>query len=397
MRTARAAGFTVVELLIATAILMTVIGAVFAVMHPSRGAFATQLEAADVQQRLRVAAEAVVHDVQAAGAGPVIGPSAGPLIDALPPLMPHRLGRRGGEAGVFRSDAISVLSILPSAAQGTLRIPGGGDRIARTQRTLALDPLPHCPPDVPLCGFSAGTRALLFDRHGAWDLVTVTQVDGDVLEIAYDGTLSAAYAAGATLAEVSARTFYLHTDAGAQTFQLRRYDGFDSDLPLVDDIVALDIQYFGDPEPPRLLGGSAADLPDGPRTTYGPPPPPLGHDNPDDSWGAGESCLFAVVAGEHAPRLPPLAGAAGGLVALDAAALTDGPWCPDDTAPHRVDADLFRVRLVRITVRVQAAPAALRGPAGLLFLRGGTARSATRMVADLEVQIDVAPRNLVSR
>jgi hypothetical protein len=74
--------------------------------------------------------------------------------------------------------------------------------------------------------------------------------------------------------------------------------------------------------------------------------------------------------------------------------LTDGPWCPDGLAPNRFDADLFRVRKIRVTVRVQSALASLRGPAGTLFLKGGTARTGYRYVPDLEVQFDVTPRNL---
>jgi hypothetical protein len=83
-----------------------------------------------------------------------------------------------------------------------------------------------------------------------------------------------------------------------------------------------------------------------------------------------------------------------GPVLLSSSMLLDGPWCPDETRVNRFDADLLRVRRVSVTLRVQAAAASLRGPAGSLFRRAGTASSAARYVPDLEVHFDVAPRNL---
>jgi len=81
-------------------------------------------------------------------------------------------------------------------------------------------------------------------------------------------------------------------------------------------------------------------------------------------------------------------------VRLDPPTLQDGPWYPDDTDPHRFDADLLNIRRVRVTLRVQAARAALRGPAGILFLHGGTATSRERYLPDREIRFDVSPRNL---
>jgi hypothetical protein len=81
-------------------------------------------------------------------------------------------------------------------------------------------------------------------------------------------------------------------------------------------------------------------------------------------------------------------------VALTEDMLTDGPWCPDATSPNRYDADLLRIRQVRVTLRVQAALAALRGPAGVLFSKGGTSNTAQRFVPDQEITFDIAPRNM---
>ena len=59
------------------------------------------------------------------------------------------------------------------------------------------------------------------------------------------------------------------------------------------------------------------------------------------------------------------------------ARFSDGPWVPDPAATDRFDADLEAIRRVRAIVRVRPARALLGFP-----------------LADLEVRIDVAPRNL---
>jgi hypothetical protein len=51
-------------------------------------------------------------------------------------------------------------------------------------------------------------------------------------------------------------------------------------------------------------------------------------------------------------------------------------------------------RRVRVLLRVEAAPASLRGPAGGLFTRAGTSTSPQRYVPDRYVRFDVVPRNL---
>ncbi len=79
---------------------------------------------------------------------------------------------------------------------------------------------------------------------------------------------------------------------------------------------------------------------------------------------------------------------------LDAASLADGPWCPDASAANRYDADLLRVRRIAVTLRVEAARPAQRGPAGVLFTRAGTSHMAAAWIADQEIHFDVSPRNV---
>src|SRR5262249_40775186 len=158
----------------------------------------------------------------------------------------------------------------------------------------------------------------------------------------------------------------------------------------VDNVVKLEFSYFGDPLPPQLLPNRALTGP-GPWTTYGPKPPGLGV--PNAPWADGENCTFKVDSGAYVPRLATLDVSAA-QVALPIASFKDGPWCPVADSPDRFDADLLRIRRIRVKLRVQAAKAALRGPAGALFMYGGTASSVERYIPDQEIQFDVTPRNM---
>jgi hypothetical protein len=183
----------------------------------------------------------------------------------------------------------------------------------------------------------------------------------------------------------SMRTYHLKED-GDGIWQLMQYDGRASDQPVVEDVIALRFEYFGDGEAPVAALTERGTV----RVTYGAPPPPTAIDDPADSWGAGENCIFANVDGQYVPRLQNLGA---GVVPLGQGLLTDGPWCPDAAHAFRFDADLLRVRRVRVHVRLQAARP-FRGLAGQLFANGGSAGDSSREVPDETIAVDIAPRNI---
>jgi hypothetical protein len=158
---------------------------------------------------------------------------------------------------------------------------------------------------------------------------------------------------------------------------------------MVDNVVDLQFEYFGDPLPPMIRKPLTDDF--GPWTTYGPKPPLAGVTQAP--WPAGENCLFTGGGPVPTPRLAVL-GPGAALVQLSAGDFNDGPWCPNIGDPDRFDADLFRIRKVGVVLRLQAALEALRGPASLLFRKGGTSRGGSQFVPDQEVRFEVAPRNL---
>ena len=72
--------------------------------------------------------------------------------------------------------------------------------------------------------------------------------------------------------------------------------------------------------------------------------------------------------------------------------LSDGPWC--GSGGTRFDADLLRVRRIRISVRLQASDPAVRGSDRQSVLQPRHGRADTSMVPDVIVSIDITPRNL---
>jgi hypothetical protein len=201
---------------------------------------------------------------------------------------------------------------------------------------------------------------MLLDRSGNYDVFTVTSTEGPVLTVRHQGFgSSTTYPAGTPAIAVESTTYAL--DAGSRV--LRRYDGDASDLPFMDDVVGMGVRYFGEPEPPVW------------------PRPAAGESN----------CLYASD-GSFLSALMPVIGAPGRLVELSPARLTDGPWC--GAGGTRFDADLLRVRRLRVSVRLQAGDAAVRGTDPVHFVNPGRARRAPLLVSDAVVQIEVAPRNL---
>lgn len=382
------AGFSLVELLVASTLMLVVVATVFETLRPAMATFLVEPERGDMQQRLRVAALALGGDLRAAGAGPTLGARSGRLGDLLPPVMPYRQGRRNPDApGTFRSDTLTMVRATGSAAQTSLASP-----LPARSGTAQVSLDPGCPVGDSSCGFRAGMTVLVFDDSGRHDLFSVTAVQGTSLSIVHNQRdTSHVYQPAVTrMVEAASRTYLLKTDLSANAFQLIKYEGDDgADVPVVDHVVDLSFAYLGDPEPPRMrrLPGEGA----GPWTTYGPPPPPPGVQS--SSYPPGENCVFIADAPAlPAPRLVALGGS--DLVRLDAAQLTDGPWCPDAADPNRYDADLLRIRSVEISVRVQSAVAAFRGPAGPLFTRAGLSSGGVRFLPDQTARFDITPRNL---
>jgi hypothetical protein len=332
-----------------------------ALLLPASAAFVALPEAIDAQQRLRIAAKSIADDIAAAGAGPMLGWGASTAA-TWPAVLPCRW--TGGPlasilGGCARDDAITVLSVAAEAPQGVV------ETASDASAPLRIAPLSACPLLRSACHLDAGARALVIDGTGRWDIVAVTGVSPDGTEIGHEqDALSRAVAPGALVAEVSVRGYRLKLDPSTGVLQLRRGTGVASDAPLADQVTGLSFAYVARAAPPVVIVG---EPPERRSTTYGPLPPRLDVDDPSDTWPAGENCVFRVEDHHQVSRLAPLAADDRGLAALPLALLADGPWCPDEQSPNRWDADLLRIRLVRVWLRVQ--PPAVHRPGPELEVR----------------------------
>ena len=392
--TGAAGGFTVVELMASMAIALTVCGALFTLLDAARRTAASSAEVGELQQRLRAGLHLVADELLNAGAGPDRTRLAGPLGFVFPPVVPYRRGQVAddAQAGVtFRPDVLSLAYVSSSQAQAEVAatVDLGG--------RLRVELRPNCGPLAPVavCGFVDGMRVVLLEPSGAHDFVTVEDVAGSGVELSYRGQLMSTYAM-ARRCWPTRRPHLRAADTATGIPQLTHYDGFLTERPAVDHVVALSFEYLGEAEPPRLRPGAEPGVTAGPWTTYGPAPPPIGVDDPSTAWSEGENCTFVVADGRHQPRLAVL-GPPGDLVPIDAGVLGDGPWCPDANAARPYDADLLRIRQVRIRVRAEAAPRAMRGAAGAFFTRGGVASAGAEQAPDQEAVLDIVPRNLATR
>jgi Prokaryotic N-terminal methylation motif len=392
------AGFTLVEALVATALVVSVTAAVLSTLNPARGISKTQPELADMQQRLRTGVDALTRDLVNAGAGAYSGAGAGSLVGFFAPMLPFRRGLDSAlndGVGVFTRDAITVFYVPSTAAQALIKLD-----MPSASSQIVIETESGCPKDPrtglvdPLCGLAANvTKALVFDGTGAFDTLDIASADAGAQTLdVQPGGLSKAYLGSASnhlskIVEVSSHVYYLNT----ATRQLMHYDGFSTVTPVLDNVVGLDFEYYGEPSPPALMRPGEDHT-----VSYGPAPPPPDVTQPP--FAPGENCTWLMSGGGLVTRLAMLGGGDSALVKLTASQLTDGPWCPDDGNANRYDADLLRIRKVRVTLRVQSGNDSVRGSLATgndaMFVHRGTALSRALTVPDQSVRFDVSPRNL---
>ena len=120
----RSGGFSLVELLIAMAMMVTFSSAVMALILAGQSMARMQPEAADVQQRGRIALQTLGAELAVAGAGLDRGPLGGPLAQYFSPVLPSADG------------GITVWYVSGRAADNPCRAvrAGGRRRVYRERR-----------------------------------------------------------------------------------------------------------------------------------------------------------------------------------------------------------------------------------------------------------------------
>jgi len=349
-------GFTLIEVVIASAILASAFVVLLTIVSDGQRIARAQPEAADLRQRVRVAADMLQRDLLMAGAGTVHGATAGPLSNLIPAVLPMRTGARRADPELsFFDDRITILYMEAGAAAAPLALD-----MAAPGVDVPVDPAaPGCP-SSGICGFEPGTRALIVRTENVgdgFDTFSVSGLSAGLTHGAPDLPLSQAYPRADTeVRPIRQRVYYLDT----ATHRLMMYDGYQTDVALAENIVALRFEYFADPWPASV------------------PRPPAGLAN----------CVY----GAGTPPVPLLADYGAATPApVGAAQLTDGPIC--GLSPHRFDGDLLRIRRIRVTLRAQASDRVVRA-SGPEYANPGLSAGGSAAVPDVEVTFDVTPRNL---
>jgi hypothetical protein len=343
------------ESLLALVIMLVITGAAFGLVNPNTSIAQAQPEAMDMQQRARVASDMLFRDLFMAGAGTYAGPRSGALSNFFAPIIPRKMGFMNPDAWtVVRDDAMTISYIPNTYSQTTIRDP-----MPLASEELKVEDMANCPKGKKLCGFEEGMTVLIFDEEGHFDFFNITEVQDAAAHLQhYQQDLSYPYQPGAIVTQAESHMYYFD----AANRQLRHYDGYQTDVPVVDNVVGVLFEYFGDPEPPQK------------------PKPPAGVSN----------CLYDA-AGNLIGGLTTLTPQGGSLATLPLSMLNDGPWCGNGN--NAFDVDLLRIRKVRLTVRVQASQAALRG-IGAEYVVAGTSDSAVRTLPDYTLRFEVSPRNM---
>jgi type II secretory pathway pseudopilin PulG len=346
-------GQTLVELLVALGVTLVLSTSALGLLSAGTSAARVHPAATDVVERARAAVELVAADLAMAGAGIDVGSNAGFLGCCLPTVLPRRIGRLAADPVTVASDSRVTLVFAPFGALGGALAAS----VAGSSSALTLDPASPCG-TRPTCGWADGATVLLSDQREHHDYYLLAASPGTLPALSVrQRSPGFTYAPGAMATAVETHTYYF--DAAQR--QLRHYDGHGSDVPAIDRVAGVTYAYFGDTAAPSQ------------------PKPPSGEAN----------CVYDA-SGARWPTVGTLPGGVGNLVHLPLSSLADGPWC--GSGDNRFDVDLLRIRRVRMVVRLEA-PDDLR-MSGALFSAPGSSRSARRLVPDLSLAVDIAPRNL---
>jgi prepilin-type N-terminal cleavage/methylation domain-containing protein len=220
-------GFSLIELLVASAILLTIAAGVVEMLSRALAAAPVLEETTDLHQRARVASEAVARDARQAAAGSASGalsrliaavePRAGldPPGTATADVLTLRYGVAGGARGWLAA------SLAPAAGAVVLAATG-------------------CPAGTLACGFTAGSHAMLLDGTGLAAFVRVDATGAGSLTISDPYAARAGtFAAGAEIVEATEVTYRF--DPAAR--QLLRTEGGGT-FVVADNVVSARFSYF---------------------------------------------------------------------------------------------------------------------------------------------------------
>lgn len=248
-----ARGFSLLELLVATALLLCVTAAIAAVAVPAHDAVARTLARDDAIAGARSAMDALVAAVREAGAVPALG---GDALFATT-IEPVRVTRDfDDDEPVTTGGVVRLLTIPRHAAQGRIGQHAG----AGAAELIVAAP---CRMDRPVCGFAPGDAAVVIDGAGII-FVGVRGIQPPA-RLLIAPALPAPVGAGAVVAAISVVQFGTRTRANGQVDLVRIDDG--TLQPMLDHVSAFEVTRLPQTLRVRLRVAAAADRVRGPTGT----------------------------------------------------------------------------------------------------------------------------------
>jgi type II secretory pathway pseudopilin PulG len=211
-------GFSLLELLVASAMSVLVVGGMLLMLDGLRDIYRDQSQLIDAQMTARLALERMQRDIELAGIG-LLG-----MLSPLPVIEPRD---DGGIDVRYNSGNVTARMSADAGASH-----------------FVVD-------DVS--GFEVGMEVVAYDGTGAFDLLTLTTVEADNLHLHYSGIASKTYklADGAAVKRVQTTSYRLETVN--DVFWLQRQQDSDPVQPVALNVRSMNIVYYDDANPPAVF------------------------------------------------------------------------------------------------------------------------------------------------
>lgn len=203
-------GFSLVELVVTTALVIVIAATVAALSSPLRRAFERGLSADESTARARTALHTIVAEVQNAGSGILIGPTTATLEDLIPMIT------------LVSPSMVAVARA--SGPQGLLR-----DAVDAGVTRLRVDHDRPCSEQDATCGIRANDIIAIFDTTNG-ETARVAGVDGGAATLHVAMPLLHAFDRGAVIAAIEQRTFFVNDG------QLLRVSSGGAQQPIADRV-----------------------------------------------------------------------------------------------------------------------------------------------------------------
>jgi hypothetical protein len=236
-------GFTTLELLIASALLLVVTAAIASLVQPVGDSVQRSLGRSDLTGGARAVLDRLSAEIREAGS---------PAAVAIDRVQPARvtdvvapLSDLAAQTGANPGHAIRIVRVPPFARQGLLR-----ETVAAGSVFLPLDEAGSCTALGPGCGFLPGATALLHDEASAVFVTTTAIIDPGIVQVT--SPIPMAFGAGAVLAEVSSTMYGLRSDVDGSNRLVRVSQSVDQ--PVIQQVVEFTVRTSGpDPTRPRVV------------------------------------------------------------------------------------------------------------------------------------------------